>query len=223
MVLYKNKLLLSIVTREIIMKTKSDLKRNQILDIAANLFIAKGYDQVSMAELCAQVGGSKATLYSHFKSKEDLFVEVIYFLIQKITEAVSFKISAEMSLRDKLYAIGIEYLKLSLSGDWIGLTRNLIAQGNTNLSNSASYEKGVKYLWQHVEDLIAAAIHSGELKPEEPKFAAMQLRKLFELDLLERRLLNVVQEASKTDIEKNVSSGLAMFFSYYGNVVRNVG
>ncbi len=36
---------------------------------------AQGFDKTSMAEITALVGGSKATIYSHFPSKEELFVE----------------------------------------------------------------------------------------------------------------------------------------------------
>src|ERR1700723_4257251 len=55
--------------------SKSDSKRQLILDSAYRLFRARGFDGTSMADITSQVGGSKATLYSHFPSKEELFVE----------------------------------------------------------------------------------------------------------------------------------------------------
>src|SRR5580692_1722405 len=54
---------------------KSDSKRQAILDTAFRLFRTQGFDKTSMSEITAQVGGSKATIYSHFPSKEELFVE----------------------------------------------------------------------------------------------------------------------------------------------------
>src|SRR5579859_1835366 len=54
---------------------KSDIKRQTILETAYRLFRTHGFDKTSMAEITAQVGGSKATVYSHFPSKEELFVE----------------------------------------------------------------------------------------------------------------------------------------------------
>ena len=54
---------------------KSDSKRQAILDTAYRLFRAQGFDKTSVSEITAEVGGSKATIYSHFPSKEELFVE----------------------------------------------------------------------------------------------------------------------------------------------------
>ncbi|VUS70642.1 hypothetical protein SB6421_04562 [Klebsiella huaxiensis] len=36
-----------------------------------------------MAEICARVGGSKATLYNHFSSKDELFFEVMSRLCEE--------------------------------------------------------------------------------------------------------------------------------------------
>ncbi len=55
--------------------SKSDSKRQAILENAYRLFRAQGFDGTSMADITSEVGGSKATLYSHFPSKEELFVE----------------------------------------------------------------------------------------------------------------------------------------------------
>ena len=55
--------------------SKSDSKRQAILENAYRLFRAHGFDGTSMAHITSEVGGSKATLYSHFPSKEELFVE----------------------------------------------------------------------------------------------------------------------------------------------------
>src|ERR1700720_5062913 len=55
--------------------SKSDIKAQAILDNAYRLFRVQGFDGTSMADITSQVGGSKATLYSYFPSKEKLFVE----------------------------------------------------------------------------------------------------------------------------------------------------
>ncbi len=61
---------------------KNDSKRQAILENAYRLFRAQGFDGTSMAEITSQVGGSKATLYSHFHSKEELFVECMMAALQ---------------------------------------------------------------------------------------------------------------------------------------------
>ena len=48
-----------------------------MLEIARAAFLREGYAAASMSEIAAKVGGSKATLYSYFPSKKDLFAAVI--------------------------------------------------------------------------------------------------------------------------------------------------
>jgi TetR/AcrR family transcriptional repressor of mexJK operon len=54
------------------MRVKSQLIRQKILEIAGDLFVRQGFGAVSMSQISAILGGSKSTLYNHFKSKEDL-------------------------------------------------------------------------------------------------------------------------------------------------------
>jgi AcrR family transcriptional regulator len=48
--------------------------RERILDIALDLFIEKGYDKTSLREIAEQLGFSKAALYYHFASKDDILL-----------------------------------------------------------------------------------------------------------------------------------------------------
>src|ERR1700761_8611546 len=48
--------------------------RQRILDIALDLFTEKGYDKTSLREIAAEVGFSKAAVYYHFASKDDILL-----------------------------------------------------------------------------------------------------------------------------------------------------
>jgi TetR/AcrR family transcriptional regulator, mexJK operon transcriptional repressor len=52
-------------------------KRQRILDAARELFLAGGYEGTSMDAIQREVGGSKATLYAYFPSKEALFEAIV--------------------------------------------------------------------------------------------------------------------------------------------------
>ena len=47
--------------------------REEILDVATDLFIELGYDKTSLREIAERVGVTKAALYYHFESKEEIF------------------------------------------------------------------------------------------------------------------------------------------------------
>jgi AcrR family transcriptional regulator len=48
--------------------------RERILDVALDLFTEKGYDGTSLREIAERLGVTKAALYYHFASKEDILM-----------------------------------------------------------------------------------------------------------------------------------------------------
>lgn len=76
------------------MKKKTDARRQAILDVAAQAFQELGFERTSMSGICARVGGSKATLYNYFPSKEELFFEVIFLSVEAEFDAVHNAIDA---------------------------------------------------------------------------------------------------------------------------------
>ena len=50
----------------------AEIRREEILDAAAELFAAKGYTQTSTGDIMRRVGIAKGTLYYHFASKEEI-------------------------------------------------------------------------------------------------------------------------------------------------------
>lgn len=57
------------------------LREEVIVETAHTMLAQQGYEAMSMDEVAAQVGISKATLYQHFPSKEELAISVIVRLI----------------------------------------------------------------------------------------------------------------------------------------------
>ena len=50
----------------------ADDTRTRIQDIALEMFTEKGYDATSLREIAEALGVTKAALYYHFKSKEEI-------------------------------------------------------------------------------------------------------------------------------------------------------
>jgi len=48
--------------------------RERILDIALELFTSQGYDKTSLRQIAERLGFSKAAIYYHFASKEDILL-----------------------------------------------------------------------------------------------------------------------------------------------------
>src|SRR5215831_16738306 len=48
--------------------------RERILDVALDLFVRQGYAETSLREIAAELGFSKAALYYHYESKQDILI-----------------------------------------------------------------------------------------------------------------------------------------------------
>ena len=63
-------------------------RKDEILSVAYNLFITKGYDNTSVDEIIEKVNIAKGTFYYYFTSKEEMLDEVINKMInEEIIEA----------------------------------------------------------------------------------------------------------------------------------------
>lgn len=60
--------------------------REKILDVAEVLFARRGYAGVSLREVAQQVGLGKSSLFHHFRSKTQLYGEVLDRVLQRIRE-----------------------------------------------------------------------------------------------------------------------------------------
>ena len=56
---------------------EAEERRNEILDVAQRLFIAKGFDNTSTNDILNEIGIARGTLYYHFKSKEEILDAMI--------------------------------------------------------------------------------------------------------------------------------------------------
>lgn len=56
---------------------EADERRNEILDVAQELFVLNGFDNTSTNDILARIGIARGTLYYHFKSKEDILDSII--------------------------------------------------------------------------------------------------------------------------------------------------
>jgi len=64
------------------------VREEAILDAAHELMATQGYSAMTMDGLAAHVGVSKATLYQHFDSKEELAVSVIVRMMRRSEEYI---------------------------------------------------------------------------------------------------------------------------------------
>jgi TetR/AcrR family acrAB operon transcriptional repressor len=111
-------------------KAEAEQTRQKILKTALDLFVEKGYERATFEEVAARIGLTKGAVYWHFKSKPDLFTEVVTDMTAKHNAQIA-RILPEPITLDGLVAHFVErarlivgqprsrkYFQMMLSMDW---------------------------------------------------------------------------------------------------------
>lgn len=87
-------------------KKQPEERRNEIMDVAMELFNTKGYEQTAVSDIVRQIGVSQGTFYYYFKSKEEIADAVIgRSIAQSVEIARTFAEDPELSAAEKLVAL----------------------------------------------------------------------------------------------------------------------
>src|SRR3712207_4990496 len=81
--------------------------RDRVLRHARELFAERGYDGVSMQQIAAATGMTKAALYYHFRDKEELFGHVMMRELERIELVLGAVLAEEASLREHLERVAV--------------------------------------------------------------------------------------------------------------------
>ncbi|MFD2419581.1 TetR/AcrR family transcriptional regulator [Amycolatopsis pigmentata] len=63
------------MVREGLRERKKQATRRMIADVATGMFVQRGFDNVTVAEIAEAAGVSKMTVFNYFPRKEDLFLD----------------------------------------------------------------------------------------------------------------------------------------------------
>jgi AcrR family transcriptional regulator len=171
--------------------SKSDTKRQVILDSAYRLFRAQGFDGTSMADITTQVGGSKATLYSHFFSKEELFVECMMAALENyMSDTLKHLDASRSDPQAALCNFGASVLNFICSPEQVEVRRLMIAEAARSGTGKLFFGK-LTALRSQVSSFLNLCMASGLLRRDDPDLAADHLGALLEAEILEPLLLHV--------------------------------
>ena len=105
-----------------------------IVKTALELFLKNGYDKTSLSDIVAISGGSLASIYTYFESKEGLFQAIIEQeideLISEIDEKIDLKISH--SLEEFLTKFATIIFSIICTKKKISLGRIMMSEGSKN-------------------------------------------------------------------------------------------
>lgn len=81
---------------------KKEFRKRELIKIAYELFITKGYENTSVDEIIAKAGIAKGTYYYHFESKEQMLEEVVNMMIDDGVERAKQVVNSNLNPEQKL-------------------------------------------------------------------------------------------------------------------------
>jgi AcrR family transcriptional regulator len=156
------------------MKVRTDAKRDEILEIARAAFLELGYERTSMAEIATRVGGSKATLYGYFPSKEALFLAIVEQLAERyISPALAeLEESTEVDVRTALRRFGEQFLAFITTQEAVSTYRIVISQAAHSEIGEAFFQAGPHQLDAAMARYLSGAMNRGQLRKTDASIAA---------------------------------------------------
>lgn len=148
-------------------------KDQSIIEAAQAMFLEKGYS-VSLDDIAERAGVVKQTIYSRFRSKEELFAACIRTRAEELVAPLVAAVPGQ-SVRDTLGAFAEQYRRVALEPARIQLMRLLIAQAEQfpDLARRF-YEDGPLYVHHRLAGYLEKQAGAGALLVDNADIAASQ-------------------------------------------------
>ena len=205
------------------MRMRTQLKRDEIIDMASRVFLEVGFERASMAEIAARVGGSKGTLYGYFKSKEDLFIEVA----QSAAKRQIFPIFEELT-RDRhelgkaLCTFGEKALAILCSEASVQARRAVIAESGRGDIGKRFFEDGPQRGMEALGTFLQSQMDAGLLRQADPRVAAAHLTALLESETLNPLTFGRQKSMSRKQIRDATERAVGTFLGGYANASKTM-
>lgn len=143
--------------------------------MALRLFAEHGYHGVTMDQIVSEAGGSKATIYRYFSSKEELFEALIDDVRAGTESAPAVGDLAELELVDALDRVGRDVAAAALDPRIVVLLRMALGEFNRfpELAR-ALFDRGPAASYRRFLALLADRAATGEVEVPDPQIAAEQ-------------------------------------------------
>ena len=189
-------------------------KRDEILRVAGDLFMAHGYRRVSIDQIVEAVPISKPTLYAHFKDKSELFLATMQRRCQRLMEHMQSTIEAGRTVDETLYGIGYEFLEMVMSKQSIQLSRVLMAEiEDFPAAAKLFFNSGPQQMHLLLANYLVEQHRAKKLKVRDAELSADMFLSMIKGYAHLKRMLGVMSPLTKKQMQQRVRYAVDMFLT----------
>lgn len=150
--------------------------REQILEVATELFLEQGYGSTSIEAVAARAGVSKRTFYDRFNDKAALFAAVVHYIIEHIRPPATVPLLAGANLPQILRRLAGLILQAALSPPAIALHRLVTGESSRfpELASAVEKDGGQAEATALIAGLLERELPKIKLTAQDLVFAAQQ-------------------------------------------------
>ncbi|WP_245690064.1 TetR/AcrR family transcriptional regulator [Sediminibacillus albus] len=141
-----------------------------ILAAATDLFLANGYQEVSVDDVAAACNVTKATVYYYYSSKAALFTETIVQMMFRIQAQMEAILQEKAPLRNRLLQVAEAHLEATVDIDLDSFMRE--AKNALTEEQIKKMQAAEEKLYEAIEQAFTEAMDKGEIRKINSTFAA---------------------------------------------------
>ena len=197
------------------MPTKQGVdRRTAILRAAGRLFIKDGFSGVTMEDLLAEVGGSKATLYRYFSDKTELFQLAVEALLDERSAPLRSFTPTDPDAASTLKALGEHFADLVLHPVAIALHRLVTAEAERVPGlGQAFFDHGPAVGQAILGNYLTELADAGVVRLADAHTAGAQLYQAMLGDLQMRLLTNSPSRPTPVEVKNSIAMAVDIFLN----------
>ncbi len=132
---------------------KGELTRAALFSAAQRVIVRDGYEGAQLETIAREAGRTKGSVYAHFKSKEQLFVAMMEFIIAERHRALS-SLALDQDGEALRLAVRSVCLKAALDDTWLLIVLEFKRHAYRNTRAMARIREGYNQLWEEFHGLL---------------------------------------------------------------------
>jgi len=194
-------------------RSRGEVRNSKLQKVAADLFLRRGYEGVTIDKIVELAGGSKSTVYSKFGGKCGLFISSIENLCREANEPLTKIDYTGLNLEASLKKLSFQILKLITAKQSVELHRLAIAEAvNCPEVGEVWYKHGPAKTASFIRSLLES--HREELRKTTIPIdrIAVILHDSLTGDILYRLLAGVGKHESDAELERLAGAAVDLIF-----------
>jgi AcrR family transcriptional regulator len=201
-------------------RSRGEVRNGKLQEVAADLFLKRGYEGVTIDNIVELAGGSKSTVYSEFGGKCGLFISSIESLCRESNEPLTKIDYTGLNLEESLKKLSFHMLKLITAKRSVELHRLAIGEAaNCPEVGEAWYTHGPARTASFIRSLL-------ESRREELRKTAIPIDRMAVIlhdsltgDVLYRLLAGVGKQENDAELKRFACAAVDLIL---GNVCSDV-